>query len=372
MMPNEIEALAILASTPSLGTVKIKILLSRYGSACNALKANPIDLSQLPGFTPKILDNWGRWPNKRSCQEDLELAHKQGVQIIPFNEPSYPRRLLEITDHPPILYVLGELKPQDSQSIAIVGTRQASIYGLEMAELFSERLAAKGFTVISGLARGIDTAAHKGALKGGRTIAVIGSGLSHLYPQENAPLAKQISTRGALISEFPMRTPPDKPNFPQRNRIVAALTLGTLLIEAPEKSGAMLTMERARKFGRPCFAIPGRLDSENFQGNHSLIKAGYAKLVVNSEDIASSFESLFSTHPMSSSPVKPQISLEPEERNLLSLLPNEELSIEEIIGITKLSVMKLNVLLMSLVIKKVIKEYPGKLYKKIAWHQGCT
>ena len=163
-----------------------------------------------------------------------------------------------------------------------------------------------------------------------------------------------------------MKTPPDKQNFPKRNRIVAALSLGTLLIEAPEKSGAMLTMERAYRYKKPCFAIPGRLDIRTFQGNHSLIKDGYAKLVVNSEDITSSFGDLFGRLSPARPLSKTQISLEPEEHNLLSLLPNEELSIEEIIGITKLSVMKLNVLLMSLVIKKVIKEYPGKIYKKVA------
>lgn len=364
-MPSEIESFAILSSLPSLGPVKIKNLITHFGSASVALEADYEELIDLPGFGPKLSRYWKQWEHDDGWKRNLDTAERLNVRLVPFTNPEFPKKLLEIPDHPVLLYIMGKLTPQDSQSVAVIGTRQASIYGLEMAERFSEDLASRGVTVVSGLARGVDTAAHHGALKKGRTVAVIGSGLANIYPQENQALAYSIAEKGALISEFAMHTPPDKQNFPQRNRIVAAMTLGTLLIEAPEKSGAIITMEKARSYGRPCFAIPGRLDSENFRGNHVWIKSGYAKLVIDSKDVISSFEDLFSIGPSVPRSVVSQVNLSQDERNLLSLLPSEELSIEEIIGITKLSVMKLNVLLMSLVIKKVIREYPGKVYKKM-------
>ncbi len=364
-MPNDIESLAILSSLPQFGPIKVKSLVEYFGSPSIALEANFEDFKNLPGFTLRHSSHWGFWKKDESWKKNLEALNQLNAKIIPYTSPEFPKRLLEIPDHPVLIYIMGELKSQDLRSIAVIGTRQAGIYGMEMAEKFSQELASSGVTVVSGLARGIDTAAHHGALKGGRTIAVIGSGLANIYPHENQALAYSIAEKGALISEFPMLTPPDKQNFPQRNRIVAAMTMGTLLIEAPERSGAILTMERARSYGRPCFAIPGRLDSENFKGNHAWIKNGYAKLVIDSKDVLSQYDDLFSFTPTSPKRAISQVNLTSEELNLMNILPNEELSIEEIIGITKLSVMKLNVLLMSLVIKKVIKEYPGKVYKKV-------
>lgn len=364
-MPNDIESLAILSSLPQFGPIKIKSLVEHFGSASVALEADFEEFKHLPGFAPRLSSNWNLWKKDESWKKNLEVLDRLNAKIIPYTSPAYPKKLLEIPDHPVLIYIMGELKPQDLRSIAVIGTRQAGIYGLEMAEKFSRDLASMGVTVVSGLARGIDTAAHHGALKNGRTIAVIGSGLASIYPQENQALAYSIAEKGALISEFPMLTPPDKQNFPQRNRIVAAMTMGTLLIEAPERSGAILTMERAKSYGRPCFAIPGRLDSENFKGNHAWIKNGYAKLVIDSKDVLSQFDDLFSFSPSQPKKAVSQVNLTSEEQSLLNILPSEELSIEEIIGITKLSVMKLNVLLMSLVIKKVIKEYPGKVYKKV-------
>lgn len=363
---SEKDALVILTSIPHLGSIKIRVLIRYFGSALAALHADPAMISDLPDFGPKIMQGWNRWRNDRSWKQNLELAERYDAEIIPYTSPHYPKRLLEVPDHPVLLYVKGTMIPADQRSIAVVGTRQASIYGREMAEKMSYDLAAAGFTVISGLARGIDTAAHQGALRSGRTLAVIGSGLADIYPRENVQLAEAIADKGALISEFPMATPPDRQNFPQRNRIVSGMTLGTLLIEAPQRSGAMITMDRAAQYKRKLFALPGRADIEDFRGNHHLIKDGQAQLVENAQDLINSFENLFGLaggKPPSKAPI---FQLENEEREFLRQLPGHELSIDEMMQITKLPVMKINVLLMSLVLKKAVKEFAGRIYKKSA------
>ena len=362
---NELEALVILAGTPHLGSIKIKHLLQRFGSALDALKATPGEIADLPGFGYKIAADWGNWHRTGAWKHNLELVNRCHAEIIPFTNERYPKRLLEIPDHPVLLYVKGDLKAGDQRCLAIVGTRNASVYGTELAETFARDLAAYGFTIVSGLARGIDTAAHRGALARGRTFAVIGSGLADIYPRENGPLAAEIAAKGALISEFPMATPPDRQNFPQRNRIVSGMTMGTLLVEAPARSGAMLTMENAHCQGRRLFALPGRVDHENFRGNHHLIKTGRAKLVENVHDILECFENLFSLAGNPGNVQKPAVALAEGEADFLAQLPAQEISIEEMIELTKLPVMKLNVLLMSLVLKKAVKEFPGKVYKKM-------
>lgn len=363
---TERDALVILTSIPYLGSIKIRILIHHFGSALAALHADPEMIAELPDFGPKIMQGWNRWRSDKSWRQNLELAERYEAEIIPYTSEHYPKRLLEIPDHPVLLYVKGKITAADQRSIAVVGTRQASIYGNEMAEKMSYDLAAAGFTVVSGLARGIDTAAHYGALRSGRTIAVIGSGLADIYPQENVQLAKAIADKGALISEFPMATPPDRQNFPQRNRIVSGMTLGTLLIEAPQKSGAMITMDRAAMYKRKLFALPGRADSEGFRGNHYLIKNGQAQLVENAQDVINSFDNLFSLAGCKPPVKSPIFQLENEEREFLRQLPSHELSIDEMMQITKLPVMKINVLLMSLILKKAVKEFAGRIYKKSA------
>jgi DNA processing protein len=360
---HETEAFAILNSIPYLGAVKIRSLLETFGSALNSLEAPIIHLETIPGFD-RILPHWSQWRKNSVWQNDLALVNKLGAQLIPYTSPFFPKSLLTLPDHPVLLYVQGELKPQDLRSIAVVGTRHASIYGNEMAHQISKDLALHGFTVISGLARGIDTAAHRGALERGRTVAVIGSGLADIYPPENRALAEEISRKGALVSEFSMATPPDRQNFPQRNRIVSGMTLATLLIEAPIKSGAMITMDRALQQKRKLFALPGRADSENFRGNHHLIKNGKAHLVENAADILCHFESLF--------PISPQnkavytCHLDKNELDLLGKMSNEEIGIDALAHVTHLPIHQIHATLMGLVLKKAIKEFPGKLYKKIS------
>lgn len=360
---NELEALLILTSLPHVGSIKIRFLMQHYGSAVIALQAPLEEIASFPGFSPKILQSWKKGLEDKQWKQNLILAERLQADVIPFTSPRYPKRLLEIGDYPLVLYIQGNILKEDQRCLAVVGTRQASVYGQEMAKHLSLKLTQAGFTIVSGLARGIDTAAHQGALEKGRTFAVLGSGLARPYPTENIALANTIRQQGAVISEFAMETPPDRQNFPQRNRIVSGMTMGTILIEAPEKSGAMLTAERAYSQGRPIFALPGRVDQSSFKGNHALIKERKAELIENVEDILRTFDD-YSLPLVFKSVKTPSFSLEKEEEELLRQMPIQEISIEELVTHIQWPIGKLNGLLMSLVLKKRVKEYPGKIYKK--------
>ncbi len=361
---EELEALLILSSLPHIGSVKIRLLMQHYGSAVAALQAPLTELENFPGFGSKILQAWKKGLDEEKWKQNLILAERLQTQLIPFTSPHYPKRLLEIADYPLVLYVQGTLLKEDHRCLAVIGTRQSSIYGQEMAKQLSRDLAQAGFTIVSGLARGIDTAAHQGALEKGRTIGVLGSGLACLYPSENIALAGAIQQQGALMSEFAMATPPDRQHFPQRNRIVSGMTLGTILIEAPQQSGAMLTVERALSQGRPVFALPGRIDQECFKGNHALIKERKAELIENVHDVLKHFNDF--SLPLVFKPARQApIPLEKEEEEILRRMPLQEVSIEELVTSFQWPVAKLNGLMMSLVLKKLVKEYPGKIYKKI-------
>lgn len=360
---EEIIALVTLLHMPKLGAVRIRQLVDYFGGAIEALKAKPEEIKTVPRFGAQLAASWQPEKYKPQAIKDLEFANQLNVNVITFRDALYPQSLLNIPDFPPILYVKGTLLPQDESSLAVVGTRFCSIYGKEMAFKLSQGLASNGFTIISGLARGIDTEAHEGALTGGRTIAVIGSGLSKIYPKENERLAARIAENGAIISEFPMATPPNKENFPKRNRIVSGMGLGTLLIEAPEKSGAMITATIALSQEKPLFALPGRADSSTFEGNLALIQSGKAKLVRGAEDILNYFE-IGRSKPISTINKISLIDLDADEKKFLKYFPSEEISIDELSQKTNLPIHQINVLLISLLLKAVIKEYPGKLYKK--------
>jgi DNA processing protein len=366
---NETEAFSVLSTISGLGNKRICRLVAHFGSALAVLAADAAAIAEIPGCN-KLGTAICSWRSQDAWKQNLDLANKYGATLIPYTSPDYPKSLLKIEDYPVILYVKGQLEPTDQYSLAVIGTRQASIYGMEMATKISYELAGMGFPIVSGLARGIDTSAHKGSLgvKTGRTIAFIGSGLADIYPRENIPLAGQISHSGAVISEFPMNTPPDPQNFPQRNRLIAGLSQGVVLIEAPlEKSGAMLTMALAQMQGKPRFALPGRVDDANFSGNHHLIRQG-VQLITNAREIADNFDNLFLPQSCSITPIlakKSAIPLGAEEEQFLQQLTQEEMTVDAIVGRTKIPVMKVNVLLMSLVLKKVVKEFPGKIYKKM-------
>lgn len=365
---NELEALLILTHVPYLGSIKIRGLIKRYASAAQALQAPLSEIETLPGFGPKIVEGWKKSVEREFWKRDLFIANQLGAELIPFTSPRYPQQLLEIADYPLILYVQGDLFAENRRSLAIVGTRNATVYGMEMARKLAKDLARSGYTIVSGLARGIDTAAHESALEEGRTIGVLGSGLASVYPKENGALARNMQKRGAVISEFPMETPPDRHNFPRRNRIVSGMTMGTILVEAPLKSGALITVERAAMQGRPVFVLPGRADGDSFKGNHWLIKQRKAELIECAGDVLAFFgEDILqdSTKRMEKTSLFP---LENEEEELLHRMPGEECSVEELITKMQWPVAKLNGLLMGLVLKQRVKEFPGKIYKKKEYH----
>lgn len=352
-----------------LGPDRIRFLVKRFGSAVKSLRASPEEIASLPNFGKKISSSIRKLKERDDWRQELKLIKRYGINILLYTDPLYPKNLLKIPNPPTLLYVMGKLLPEDKKSAAIVGTRQASIYGMEMAEKISYELAKSSYTIVSGLARGIDSMAHRGAIKGGRTIAFVGSGLANLYPSENQKLAKNIaeSESGAIISEFPMTSPPEKYHFPLRNRLISGMSEGVLLIEAPIKSGAMITMELAHKQKRKLFALPGRADGRSFQGNHFLIKKKMASLIESAKDIDEQLgKSFVFTNDANESILKKQaLPLTFEEEDLWKKMPSEECSIGELVQRTKIPIMEINALIINLTLKKWVKEFPGKIYKKI-------
>ena len=260
-------------------------LLDQFETAGQILDATPVDLRNVPGVGSVIARKIATARREIDVDQELQLCQQHGIQIISQQDKSYPRLLTEIADPPGLLYANGWLLPQDDLSIAIVGTRHASQYGLKQAEMLASGLARAGFTVISGMARGIDAAAHRAALAaGGRTIAVLGSGLLNIYPPEHDQLATEIAQQGAVITESPLHRPPRGDAFPQRNRIVTGLSLGTIVVEAALRSGALISARLSMEQGREVFAVPGRVDNRQSKGCHRLIRDG-AKLVESVDDV---------------------------------------------------------------------------------------
>jgi DNA processing protein len=269
---------------PRIGRVKLSRLENQFGSMEEAWRATPAELSHSnldKGSVKAIVD----WRPKISLDEEMEKLERHGIKAFSYHDDGYPARLKQIYDYPPILYVKGSLLPQDEWCLAVVGTRKATVYGRQAAEEIVSDLARNKITIVSGLARGIDSIAHRSALEaGGRTIAVFGCGLDMVYPAENASLAKSIATNGALISEFPLGTEPRRENFPLRNRIMSGLSLGVLVVEAGDSSGAMITARLALEQNREVFAVPGSILSPSSRGTNNLIQEG-AKLIRDYTDI---------------------------------------------------------------------------------------
>lgn len=363
---NELEALIVLNNIHLLGPVKARRLIDYFGSAAAALLADPKEAAAaIPGIGDAIIRSLATWREQASWKNDLRLIDQHHVRLLPYYDSCYPKMLRKIPNPPIVMYMKGSMDDANQNSIAVIGTRNCTIYGKELAATVAEGLAQMGVTVISGLARGIDTAAHQGALKKGRTIAVIGSGLANIYPAENIPLASVIQENGAILSEFPMATAPDRHNFPRRNRIVSGISKGVVLIEAPLKSGSLITMEQGSAQGRPLFAFPGRVDMPTFKGNHHLIKKGLAKLIESADDILNELDELSNKNHTGIQALEAQPLLDPEELSLLTAMPTQELSIDELTSLCQIPIGQLNGLLMSLVLKKVVKEFPGKIYKKV-------
>lgn len=273
---------------PEIGTKRISLLRNWFGDLATAWSASESQLRQA-GLEKSPITNLLTARKTLNLEAELEKVERIGAHLLTLVDEAYPPLLRELGDAPPILYVRGTLLPEDQRALSMVGTRKATVTGRDTAYNLSKQLVGYGITIISGLAHGIDSAAHRGAIEGGgRTIAVLGCGIDTFYPRDNQKLAMDIIKNGALISEFPVGTPPEARNFPRRNRVISGLALGVIVVEAPEKSGALITASVAAEQGREVFAIPGNIFNPNSSGTNRLIQDG-AKLVMNVDDILSEF-----------------------------------------------------------------------------------
>jgi DNA processing protein len=348
--------------------VRVRLLLEHFGDAPAILAASKQRLLQVRSIGEETADAIANWEKTIDLAAELKRIKEFGCHIVTQADPEYPELLKQIYDPPIVLYVKGELSAKDKNAVAMVGSRMTTHYGIEVARKLSYQLAYVGVTVISGGARGIDSAAHQGALSGkGRTIAVLGTGINLVTPPENAELFERIAVNGAIITQFPFNRPPDKQSFPIRNRIVAGMTLGTVVVEANLTSGALITANFANEYGRQVFAVPGRIDSPRSKGCHELIKKG-AKLCEGVEDILSEFEYLFpaSNRPPGASEtgVLPALTLSDNEQKAYDALNNEESSIDEVIRRSGMPSSAVSVALLSLEMKRLIRQLPGKMFVK--------
>ncbi len=360
------EALVALNLIEHVGPIRLRQLLEHFGEAPEVLRASKQQLLQVRNIGEETAEAIANWEKSIDLNGELKRIGEFGCRIVAQADAEYPELLRQIYDPPILLYVKGQLLPKDKNAVAMVGSRMTTHYGMEAARRLAYQLAYVGVTVVSGAARGIDSAAHQGALSGkGRTIAVLGTGINLVFPSENRELYERIASNGALITQFPFNRKPDKQSFPIRNRIVAGMTLGTVVVEANLTSGALITANFAVEYGRQVFAVPGRIDSPRSKGCHELIKKG-AKLCEGAEDILSEFEYLFpaSNRPPSASEtgVLPAIELSENEQKVYDALNHEESSIDEVIRSSHLPSSAVSVALLSLEMKRLVKQLPGKLF----------
>ncbi|MEW6087791.1 MAG: DNA-processing protein DprA [bacterium] len=347
---------------PGLGFDKIKKLINVFGSPKNIFSRSEKELSKIIGPKKEALENLKIERISPGLKKELKELEKRKIHYITLNDEGYPLYLKEIANPPLVLYIKGKLLKEDSFSLSIVGARKASSYGMEVAEKFSSDLAKCGFTIVSGLARGIDSAAHYGALKAkGRTIAVLGSGMDFIYPPENRALSENISENGAVISEFPLATRPFFSNFPRRNRIISGLTKGTIVVEAGFKSGSLITAGLALEQGRDVFAVPGKALSDQNKGAHILIKQG-AKLTDNIFDVLEEYN-------IDKEKIKTLINnkifqVNECEKKIIAILSEEPKHIDFICRETKDSIQNVLGVLTQLELKGLVKQSAGKMFVK--------
>lgn len=365
---DELKFWLALNAIPGLGARRARVLLEQFGGPRAVLESPGSELRRVPGIGPELTKKIVAWKKYITLEKEFRLIEKHQVKVAVVGGSSYPESLANIFDPPLILYIKGKLLPRDGMAVAIVGSRRSSVYGRMTAEKLGRELAARGLTVVSGMARGIDSAAHKGALSSaGRTVAVLGSGLDVVYPPENKGLMEKISRKGAVISEFPMATPPERGNFPRRNRIISGLSLGVVVVEAAQRSGALITVDCALEQGREVFALPGKVDSLTSGGTNRLIQQG-AKLVTASEDIIEELEPIWGNLSLKketkSKNKSPLPSLKEEEKKIYTLLSDEPQHIDFLIRQSGFPAGRVSSILLMLQMKRLIKEVPGKMFVK--------
>ncbi|MHC4572694.1 MAG: DNA-processing protein DprA [Planctomycetota bacterium] len=375
---TDIEKWLKLIRADNVGPTTFLKLLKHFGSVDRALGASVSELTRIDGIGYRTAEQLARTRNKFDAAAELELADKLGVWLMHLHDERYLPLLKQIYDPPPVLYVKGTLSAQNNLAIAMVGTRRCTTYGQEQSSRLAHFLSSSGFTICSGMARGIDTAAHQGALTaGGRTIAVQGCGLANVFPPENKRLLECIAESGACMSELPLRYEPISENFPPRNRIIAGLALGTIVVEAGLNSGALITARAALENNREVMAVPGKIDSPASKGTHQLIKEG-ATLVESVEDVLEALGYIgreLQEHASAAAQKASQkmetplfdikeVSLSGDEKKIYDCLGKEPLHIDEIVAETNLAAGKINAGLISLQLKGLIRQLPGSSYMK--------
>lgn len=372
------EQLILLNLVPDVGPLRLRRLLEAFGGLDGLWRATARELERVQGIGPALADRIASARRDEGrLQRELTLIDRHHVRLLTLEDPDYPAALKTIADPPLALYVRGTLAEADAVAVGLVGTRRASVYGLMCAEQLAADLAGRGVTVVSGLARGIDAAAHQGALRAsGRTIAVLGSGLARLYPAEHAELAGRIAASGAVISEYPMEAPPLAQQFPRRNRLISGLSLGIIVVEAARRSGALITADCALEQGREVFAVPGPMRAVTSQGTHHLLKQG-ARLVTSVDDILEELRleaaPAAAGQPPAERVQRPPFDAAPDgvasgveglperERRVFACLPAQEpRDIDAIAADSGLGLPEVAALLLQLELKQLIRQLPGK------------
>ncbi len=351
-----------------LGKIGYSRLIERYGSPEKVFQAELGELQSIEGIRKNTALAIVKFKRAEKIDRELDELEKQKVGVLTLSDPLYPFLLAKIHDPPPYLYYKGAPSNQDSRSLAIVGSRLASPYGIKMTERLAWGLSLKGLTVVSGMARGIDAAAHQGTLMAqGRTVAVLGSGLDVVYPGENSKLFERIVELGLVFSEFPLGTLPERQNFPIRNRIISGMSLGVVIVEATQRSGSLITARLALEQGREVFAVPGSVESFKSSGTHSLIKQG-AKLVEHAQDILEELHWEEASQQANPGPKMETVergpSLSPKEKQIWDLLSNGPLHVDQMVRQGGMGISPLLSLLLEMEIKGLIQQLPGKFFSR--------
>lgn len=367
---TEREALIAMNRISGLGAITARRMVERFGSLASVFQASESDLLDVPGIGPDRARLLCEELRRGRADDELERASQKGIKLVTWTDEGYPDLLKQIADPPMVLYVAGSVDVLNVPSVAVVGTRRPTVYGRETARRFGFQLSSAGYSVVSGLALGIDAEAHTGAVQAkGRTVAVLGGALDCLFPKENAGLARSmVELGGAVVSEYPFGRQPDRQTFPMRNRIVSGLCKGVLVIEAPSSSGTLITVNQALDQNRCVMAVPGRIDSPASQGCHKLLREG-ARLVTDVEDVIEEMQDLMpglKRSPSQTSAVvthavekRPQSLLSAEEHAVMSRISTESLAVDEVIRASGLDAGKVNALLVGLQIKRLIRLLPG-------------
>ncbi len=362
----DVRSLLTLSMVPGIGAARLRALVNHFGNPESVLAASERALASTDGIDRSLAKKIRMERNfEKEVQVQLSRLNKSEAKLITFWDKEFPENLKKIYDPPVMLFVRGDLSNSDKYSVAIVGTRNPTTYGKHIAEKFAAELSEQGIVIVSGLARGIDTIAHATTVRsGGRTIAVLGSGVDVIYPSENRRLAEQILIGGVIISEYYMGAKPDAVNFPRRNRIISGISLGTIIVETDENGGAMITASTALDQNREVFAVPGNVSEKKSRGTNRLIKEGRAKLVVDIPDVVEELRYKLNPILKDQPKVQSRVQLSIFEQKIFDALTDEPIHIDALAEKCTMATSDLLVQLLGLELKGVVKQLPGKCFTK--------